>query len=212
MPCRWVDIGKGDLGGLIRCRRRFGYPGQIDAHERVWLTFAGLTGRATVLLNDAVVGVVPGCGGEFEVTSLLRLRNELVVDLDGPAGKAGLWGEVALEVRCTAFLRGVSVQGSLRDGRGDVCITGEVVGTADASLDLYVILGRSPLAEVRLEAATAGQPFRITAGVAPDLLYATDPETGEAVQVRVELVNGAVVWYAMSRGIEPTTDHDSGAS
>jgi hypothetical protein len=203
MPCRWVDTGRGDLGGPVRCRRRFGYPGRIDAHERVWLTFGGVTAKGLVLLNDAHVGEIAEAGGEFEITTLLRARNGLLVDIEGPPGKAGLWGEVALEVRCTAFLRGVSVQGEVREGRGEVRVFGEVIGTADAPLDLYVILGRSPVAETRVQAAPAGQPFRLTAGgLAPELLSSTDPETGEAVQVRVELVHGAVVWYATTGVIE----------
>src|SRR5262245_97069 len=39
LPCRWADGGLGDFRGPVRFRRRFGYPGRLDAHERVWLTF-----------------------------------------------------------------------------------------------------------------------------------------------------------------------------
>src|SRR5262245_36216308 len=39
-----------------RHRRRFGYPGQIDATERVWITCEGVTGRATVTLNKHLLG------------------------------------------------------------------------------------------------------------------------------------------------------------
>src|SRR4051794_14657703 len=108
VPCRWADCGLADFSGRVRFRRRFGYPGRIDAHERVWLTFAGAGVRAEVALNGAPLGRHEGDGPfEFEVTELLRPRNELVVEVEGPADAAGLWGEVALEVRCTAYLRGV---------------------------------------------------------------------------------------------------------
>src|SRR5689334_11433430 len=48
MPCRWRDAGLGDFAGRVRFSRNFGYPGQIDSWERVWLTFAGIEGRAEI--------------------------------------------------------------------------------------------------------------------------------------------------------------------
>ena len=45
LPCRWADGGLKDFSGRVRFRRRFGYPGQIDAYERVWLTVAGVSDR-----------------------------------------------------------------------------------------------------------------------------------------------------------------------
>ena len=35
LPCRWAEGGLTDFAGRVRFRRRFGYPGRIDAHERV---------------------------------------------------------------------------------------------------------------------------------------------------------------------------------
>jgi beta-galactosidase/beta-glucuronidase len=102
LPCRWRDGGLGDFVGRVRFRRRFGYPGRLDAHERVWLTFAGVEAVADVWLNEAFLGRHEGGEPfEFEVTPLLRTRNELRVDAEGE-GDGGLWGEVALEVRSTA--------------------------------------------------------------------------------------------------------------
>ena len=60
MPCRWADGGLADFEGLVRFRRRFGYPGRIDAYERVWLTFDGANFRAEVTLNEYYVGVPAG--------------------------------------------------------------------------------------------------------------------------------------------------------
>src|SRR5262245_39352295 len=99
LPCSWAGAG---LAGSARVplRRRFGYPGQIDAHERVWLTLAGLTGRVRVTLNGTEVGTVAGGGAyECEVTALLRPRNELTLEVEGGAEEGRPWGEVALEVR-----------------------------------------------------------------------------------------------------------------
>src|SRR5947209_8061277 len=128
MPCRWADGGLPDFAGRVRFRRRFGYPGRIDAYERVWLTFAGVGGAAEVRLNGQPLGRHEGPGPfEFEVTPLLQARNELTVEVDAPAGDGGLWGEVALEVRCTAFLRAVRVW-ITGGGRADLHAAGEVVG------------------------------------------------------------------------------------
>src|SRR4051794_34362239 len=77
MPGRWRDGGLRDFAGRVRLRRHFGYPGRIDAHERVWLTCAGLEGVADVRLNDVPLGRRTGADGpfEFDVTDLLRPRN-----------------------------------------------------------------------------------------------------------------------------------------
>src|SRR5262245_22574758 len=108
LPCRWSEGGLGDFAGRVRFRRRFGYPGQIDSSERVWLTFAGAEAVADVWLNGHFLGrnTGPEKPFELEVTRLLQRRNELTVDVEGPVG-GGLWGEVAMEIRCTAFLRAV---------------------------------------------------------------------------------------------------------
>src|SRR5579875_585868 len=82
MPCRWSEGGLPDFSGRVRFRRSFGYPGRIDAYERVWLTFAGIGGKAEARLNDHLLGRIADAGEtpvspdiEFEVTPLLRPRN-----------------------------------------------------------------------------------------------------------------------------------------
>ena len=186
MPCRWADGALFGFAGRVRFRRRFGYPGRIDAHERVWLTFAGAGPVADVGLNEQHLARFEGAGPfEFEVTALLQARNELTVEVDAPGGDGGLWGDVALEVRCTAFLRGVRVW-LTKEGRPDLHAAGEVVGTAERPLDLYVIRDRSTVAYTAVDATAAGRPFNLVAEAVCD---------AEAA-VRVELVNGATVWYA----------------
>src|SRR5438552_1331102 len=63
MPGRWSDGVLGDFRGGLRFIRLFGYPGRIDDFERVWLTFAGLEGKAAVTLNDQLLGTVGGTVG-----------------------------------------------------------------------------------------------------------------------------------------------------
>jgi hypothetical protein len=180
-----------------RFRRRFGYPGRIDAHERVWLTFAGARGRADVWLNGHALGRHDAGSGPFEheVTALLRPRNEVVVEVDGTAeaGRPTLQ-EVALEIRCTAFLRDLRRWADVRGDRADLHVTGRVVGVAERPLELYIVLNRSPAAYQMVTATAEGMPFHV---VVPDL--APESWRGEGEQeppvVKVDLVNGAMVWY-----------------
>src|SRR6516162_1600298 len=62
MPCRWSEGGLPDFSGRVRFRRSFGYPGRIDTHERVWLTFAGIGGEAEIRLNDHLLGRIAWTG------------------------------------------------------------------------------------------------------------------------------------------------------
>jgi hypothetical protein len=106
-----------------------------------------------------------------------------------------------LEVRCTAYLRGVHAWAELGTERADLHVSGTVEGFSDGPLDLYVILDRSPLLEAQITTAPGGQPFRVTAtGLSPERLSQRTEAGGEACMVQVDLVNGAVVWYT---SIEP---------
>jgi hypothetical protein len=205
VPCRWADAGLADFGGRVRFRRRFGYPGRLDAHERVWLTFDGIESRAGVALNGTALGAHEGAGAfEFEVTALLRPRNELVVEVEGPAESAGLCGEVALEVRCTAYLRGVRLWAEA-DGDGwRAHAAGEVVGAAERPLDLYLVVGRATAAYASVTAAPEGRPFHLVGdklGGTAAAAQAAGP--GDGAGAKVDLVNGAAVWYTIARALAP---------
>ncbi len=201
VPCRWSAGGLPGFAGRVRFRRRFGYPGRIDPHERVWLTFAGASDSAEVALNGASLGRHEGDGPfEFEVTDLLCPRNELVVEVEGAADTAGLWGEVALEVRCTAYLRGVRLWAEVEGDGVRVHAAGEVVGAAERPLDLYLIVGRSTAAYASVTAAPEGRPFHL----ASDKLGGVGgsgqgADAGDAADAQVDLVNGAAVWYTIGQ-------------
>ena len=105
VTAHWSDEGLPIWAGLLRFRRHFGYPGRIDDYERVWVTFAGIEGSAVVQLNGSSLGKLDKNpqNAEFDVTGHLQGRNELVIDVEAEDDAGGLWGEVALEVRCTAY-------------------------------------------------------------------------------------------------------------
>jgi hypothetical protein len=66
---------------------------------------------------------------------------------------------------------------------------GEVVGTCDAPLELYAVIGRRTVSYALTTAASAGQPFHLIA----DPSIPVQP----AGSVHIELVHGATVWYAV---------------
>jgi hypothetical protein len=201
MPCRWRDGGLPGFAGKVRFRRRFGYPGRIDDYERVWLTFGDITGVAEIQLNGELLGKVDNHAKttEFDVTQALRARNELVADLEAANDAGGLWGEIALEVRCTAFLRHVRCALVFNEQVIRLNVCGEVVGTCDRKLELYAIAGRSTVAYRTIDATPNGQAFQML----------SDPLPGDSqrdLPVRVDLVNGACTWYVVEGGCEGTLE------
>jgi hypothetical protein len=199
MPCRWSEGGLPGFAGRVRFRRRFGFPGRLDAFERVWLTFEGADARAEVWLNSQFLGRHDGAQEpfEFEVTSLLRVRNELIVEVEGSEKTGGLWGEVALEVRCSAYLRGVRFWA---DATGDQAIlhaAGELLGTCERPLELYVLLDGSTVAYRVLEADATGRAFQLDSEqLGPER---QQPRDNPPHVVRVDLVNGASIWWTVEQ-------------
>ena len=169
-PTTWAAIGLSDFAGLVSFERRFGYPGRIDAHERVWLIGEGVVGPALIELQGETLDVVDNGRFAFEITQRLGERNLLKVSLDIVAGRLVLWEDIALEVRATAYLDQV-----VQDG---LIVRGRVAGTCDGPLEVYALAeGRTRgYGEVR-----AGAPFEI----------ALD---GAAKDVRVELIHVSTVW------------------
>jgi hypothetical protein len=186
LPCNWNEL---PLGGAsrVRFRRRFGYPGRIDAHERVWLVLAGAAQRLEVAVNGMPLGEQEGLPCEIDVTALLQARNELVLDVDVPAERRGPWGEVSLEIRCTAFLRKVRVWMESMGGSAELHVAGEVAGSAEGKLELYVVCDRAVAAYA---VVVPGEAFH---------LREPAPAAGQAVRARVDLVNGASVWYTVEQ-------------
>jgi hypothetical protein len=162
-------------------RRRFGRPRRIDEHERIWLVGEGLCGRAEVRVNGESLGSSRGGSFEFPMTHLISERNELTIDLIADSPDDGLQGDVAVEIRCRAYLSDVRGEW-MSDGR--LRIIGQVCGEAERDLDVYVVAGDRPAAYV---CCSVGQWF--------DLV--THEPVEPSVEVRVELVAGPIMWDAV---------------
>ena len=196
MPCHWNEGGLGDFTGRVRFVRHFGIPRQIDSHERVWLTFAGAHELAEVWLNGHFLGQHQGGqeSFEFQVTSLLRERNALKVEVESHSSLGGLWGEVALEVRRTAYLRGIHLWATFAGETAHLHVAGTVAGTSERPLEVYAILNRSTIAYAPVDAG--GGPFHLVSEeLAPECWQPTGKGPPDLYEVRVELVEGASLWY-----------------
>ena len=135
---------------------------------------------------------------EFEVTPLLSPRNELIVEIGGAEPTAGLWGEVALEIRRTAFLRRVAFAPTFAADTVHLHASGEVGGIADGLLELYLLLDRSTIA---YKTVTASGAFEIVSDAIPVAQWRVLP----LAPVKLDLVQGATVWYRVEHAI--TTDN-----
>jgi hypothetical protein len=182
MPCSWAEAR---LPGVTRARftRRFGYPGRIDEHERVWLLGERLEGVADIALNRQELARGHHGPFAFDATALLGVRNQLDVEIQTDRDDGGLTGDVALEIRCTAYLDHMTAR---RDAAGSVIITGAVVGTADGPLEIYVLADRQHAHYEVVSARPTGTPLNIT----------SPPRDPPPQRIRVELINVSTVWYA----------------
>lgn len=182
MPCSWDDAGLTSFQGHARFTRRFGYPGRIDEPERVWLIGEALAAPADITLNETLLAEGQAGAFAFDVTKLLAARNRLEIVM-AAAADADLWGEIALEVRCTAYLDAMAAQ---RRADGAVEVRGRVKGVCDGPLEVYGLADGRHVHYRMIEASEAGTPFEFVIARAEAAVE----------RVRVELVNVATIWYA----------------
>src|SRR5205085_392032 len=142
------------------------------------------------------------CPWERDITALLRERNELVVMLEASSDAGGLWGEVALEIRRTAFVRRVRAGRSTAADSVYLSVAGEVVGSSGRPLELYALSGGKTIAYQTVEPHPEGRRFllRGKADEPPSSSSSTD------ATVRLELIDGGVIWYAVETPILATLD------
>jgi hypothetical protein len=195
MPGCWQTDELKDFDGRVRFRRRFGYPGRIDLSERVWLTLSKFSALTEIRLNGVLLGSAAQAYLEFPITELLQERNELLLEVDARLNQGAAWGEVALEVRATAYLRHVLARSERVGHKSSLQVTGEVAGSADRPLDLYVLVDGATRHYSTISPSPEGMPFCV--------LLEEEGLPDESA-VRVELVNGGVLWYVVRCRSEST--------
>lgn len=197
IPNRLSAGGLPHFAGRVRFVRQFGYPSRIEPHERLWLTFGGIEGDVEILLNEQLLGKQQSgnSGLEFEVTAILQKRNRLTVNIDCASDQGGIWGEVALEVRCPAFLRNVRMHSTATGPTSELHAEGLVVGAAEQPLELCLMLDNRRIANALVAPTAAGSPFHLTAAGLKVQRGRKGGSTFRLYKVRVDLVNGTNVWY-----------------
>jgi hypothetical protein len=112
MPADWAQPLGRDFRGRVRFLRPFGRPTRLEPEEQVWLVCDGVDLAGWAFLNGEQLGTVDGFreAVRFEVTGLLKERNELAIEVELPPlvyaeeqqlrpDRAGLAGGVIGEVR-----------------------------------------------------------------------------------------------------------------
>jgi hypothetical protein len=105
MPGDWSGLLGAHFRGTVRLIRRFNRPTGLTEKERVWLVIEDVHPSASVTLNAVLLGQIPPAvvsagPHRFEITSNLRPRNELTIEIattadDPHPGRLGL---VTLEI------------------------------------------------------------------------------------------------------------------
>lgn len=88
LPHDWTaGVECGDEGRIC-WRRRFSRPSNLDPGEAVWLCIAGRGATLAIALNGESLGTITGTEPtrEFDVTPLLKPRNELAIEVVGLPG------------------------------------------------------------------------------------------------------------------------------
>lgn len=180
VPTAWSETPLAGFHGRVRFRRSFHKPRTLDPDECLWLAFGGVDYFAEVFLNGERLGSHAGYFEPFafEISSLLEMRNELLVDVDLPCEAAhdvrylfrglgdgadgGIWHDVVLEVRPPVRLTHVRVQPpSAESGASKTLrLSGQVLGEISTPLGLDISLNSQSLVHQRVEATPGGTPLQ----------------------------------------------------
>lgn len=164
--------------------RSFGLPRTLDDFERVWLMAERVRGSSIWWLNGERLGECEGGRWEAEVTGRLRARNELRVEFARPDGEVGFDGEIALVIRCAAYLTELSAQ-RRDDG---ISVSGRIAGEGVDTLELYALADDRPCGYGR--------------GFPNDRFEFEAQPTAECKSLRIDLVKTSTIWDTAIVAIE----------
>jgi hypothetical protein len=131
---------------------------------------------------------------QHDVTALLRRRNVLQLKLDTNKADQPAVRDITLEIRCTAYLRDVGIRLSHQGRALRLQASGKVFGTAERDLELYLLAGDARVAYSVIKPQPQGSDFELSS----EELHAHT----RRVAARLELINGAVVWYELEQTVE----------
>lgn len=92
IPDDWAHHLGENFAGIARYLRRFGCPTNLQSGQRVELVIEPLPTAARVTLNDRLLTASEGAERiwRLDVTSLLAIRNQLLIDLAYPPSASGM--------------------------------------------------------------------------------------------------------------------------
>lgn len=110
VPADWGGLLGADFRGRVRYTRGFGIPTGIEPGQRLDLVVERVDAFGQVFLNGQPLGTVADTLARFDVTVLLKPRNELIIEVELPRltpesaplprpGREGLPGGLVGEVR-----------------------------------------------------------------------------------------------------------------
>ena len=141
-----IDAQENGFRGTLRWLRKFGCPTNIDAGERVWLVVSeNIFGE--VRLNGELLGELRGGSAvESDVTSALKPRNQLVVEVQAGGEAPRSTGDpmhvpsVRLEVRRLWYVSDLAVTENETGAAAAIAIRGEVAGERFAAGELSLLV------------------------------------------------------------------------
>ena len=100
IPCSWREGGWIGFQGRALHTRAFGKPTGLDGNHSVFLVIESATGSGWVRLNGQNIGEMQEQSMfECDITSLLKPRNLLEIELAADHDGGGVTGEPCIEIR-----------------------------------------------------------------------------------------------------------------
>lgn len=207
VPTDWGESLGLNFQGGVRYRRRFAKPTGIEPHERLWLVIEGVDACGRAALNGTALGTIRGYAlpEAFDITPLIKPRNELLLDVFVPAapggpptlrpGREGLpggpLGEVYLEVRPHCYPDRMCLEVREEGQRAILKAWGEVVGSP--AWGPLSVLAASERGELLYADLPSSGPFLLEGEVEgmPAWPAESVSEEGALLTVEVRLISGA---------------------
>lgn len=185
LPDEWTARPGFPGPSRFELRRQFGVPRLIDPDESIWLVWRG-TRPLQVMLGDTVLleHFEADPGVEYDLTTKLQRRNEIVATLD----RWDACPVVSLEIRGPYFLRGLRWLPEINNWQG------VVVGPEGGDVELHLLAFGRCVARVAAAASPDGRPVVVVPPTSlPEGVYyrSADPW-------RIELVEGANQWFTQT--------------
>jgi hypothetical protein len=204
MPTHWHETRLSGFGGTVLLKRHFSWPNPLDANERAWLIFSNPDPIVKIFLNgQELKRIENSSASEFEITSLLKFRNDLLVEISDRHGESNFCGEAALEIRYPAFLRNIAAWVEDVDNTRRIIVQGEAVGSHVRPLELYALVEGVVIAYATVTPIPEGQHFQMQSDDYETANRVVEKLSKGPCRLVVDLIDGATVWHRHEEVFDP---------